>query len=646
MSDHDLSSLFGSRLRQAVRRAGRRVRQEGADVLPRRRHLRDDIVAGLPGAISSVPDGMAASVLAGVNPAHGLYASFVGPVAGGLTSSTRLMVVTTTSAAALAAGSALAGYDGEDRSAAMILLTLLAGGLMIVAALLRLSRYIRFVSYSVMLGFLTGIAVNMVLGQIPDLLGISAQGSVSVTKAWYAITHLPDAVPAAALCGASALAVLVLLGLTRWSVMSSLVALLLPTVGVLLLGAGSVALVEDTGAIPHGLPVPVLPELRLFSTELVGGAAAVAALVLIQGAGVAEAVPNPGGARSSTRRDFAAQGVANVTSSLFGGQPVGGSVGQTALNLTAGAASRWAAIWSGLWMAIILLAFSGVVGKVAMPTLAAVLVYAGAKAVSPGEIAAVARAGRIPALAMVATFVAVLVLPVAQAVGVGVIVSLILQLNQEALDLKVVRLERDEAGHTVESRPPRAVSAGEVVLLDAYGSLFYAGARTLQRQLPVPVAGQDAAPDHDADESAARAPAPGPAHREGPVVILRLRGRTTLGATFLKVAGDYAHALHEAGGSLYLTGVDPDLAASWERDGTVRGLAGVHVRPATPRLGESTRAALEAVAAHRTGGDTGHDAGHDAGHGTVHRVDPADDAGPFPAPGSPAPDSPAPDGDR
>lgn len=599
-----LAALFGSRVRRAARRAGRRVKQEGADVMPRRRHLRRDLVAGLPGAISSVPDGMAASVLAGVNPAHGLYASFVGPITGGLTSSTRLMVVTTTSAAALAAGSALAGYDGEDRSAAMLLLTLLAGALMIVAALLRLSRYIRFVSYSVMLGFLTGIAVNMVLGQIPDLLGIEAQGSVSLTKAWYSVSHLADADAAAAICGGAALGILVLLGLTRWSVVSSLVALLLPTLGVLFLGATSVSLVEDTGRVPHGLPLPGLPDLGLFSMELLGGAAAVAALVLIQGAGVAEAVPNTDGSRSSTRRDFAAQGVANITSSFFGGQPVGGSVGQTALNLTAGAASRWAAIWSGIWMAVILIAFSAVVGKVAMPTLAAVLIYAGAKAITPGELVAVARAGRIPTLAMVVTFAAVLLLPVAQAVGVGVIVSLILQLNQEALDLKIVRLRRDPSGRVVESGPPRTVSAGDVVVLDAYGSLFYAGARTLQRRLPVPVREEgEETPD---------------GRRRGPVVILRLRGRTTLGATFLKVVGDYARTLSEAHGALYLTGVDPALATTWEHESTARTLAGVHVRPATERLGESTRAAMASVAEHGAYDE----------HEIVHHVDPGEETSP------------------
>src|SRR6478752_7047005 len=120
---------------------------------PRRQDLRGDLVAGLPGAISSVPDGMAASVLTGVNPVHGLYASIFGPIGGGLTSSTRLMVITTTSAAALAAGSALAGVADADRPRVLFLLTLIAGVVMVLAGVFKLGRWTRFVPHSVMIGF-------------------------------------------------------------------------------------------------------------------------------------------------------------------------------------------------------------------------------------------------------------------------------------------------------------------------------------------------------------------------------------------------------------------------------------------------------------------------------------------------------------
>jgi sulfate permease, SulP family len=147
------------------------MRSWGRSIKPDRKSFGTDALAGLPGAISSVPDGMASAVLVGVNPVHGLYASFAGPVAGGLTSSTRLMVITTTTAAALAAGSAVSGLDADQRPEALFLLTVLAGLVMVAAGLLRLGRYTRFVSHSVMTGFLTGVAVNIICGQLGRCAG-------------------------------------------------------------------------------------------------------------------------------------------------------------------------------------------------------------------------------------------------------------------------------------------------------------------------------------------------------------------------------------------------------------------------------------------------------------------------------------------
>ena len=103
--------------------------------------LGQDAVAGVLGAIASVPDGMASAVLVGVNPVYGLYGSMAGPIGGGLTVGSRLMVVTTTTAAALAAGSALSGVAGADRSEALFLLTALAGVMMVAAGLFRVGRH-------------------------------------------------------------------------------------------------------------------------------------------------------------------------------------------------------------------------------------------------------------------------------------------------------------------------------------------------------------------------------------------------------------------------------------------------------------------------------------------------------------------------
>ena len=533
-------------------------------VAPARGTLRKDLLAGLPGAISGVPDGMAASVLAGVSPVYGLYASIFGPVGGGLTASTRLMVITTTSAAAVAAGSAVAGVPEPERPRALFLLTLMAGALMLLAALARLGRYTRFVPHSVMIGFLSGVAANIVLGQLPDLAGASASGPFALAKTWDLVIHPGRVNVGALLAGLFAIGVLAAFRRTRFAAYSTLVALIVPSIVVAVLGAESIPVAGDGGDIPSGLPAPALPHLADFSFSLLTGAFAVAAVVLVQGAGVSESAPNPDRTTSDSDRDFLAQGVGNLLAGLFRGQPVGGSVGRTALNIASGAADRWASIFSGLWMAVLLLLFSGLVGAVVMSTLAAVLIVAAIGAFRAADVRAILRTGAISRIAVSVTFLATLFLPVAAAVGIGVVLSLLMQLNREAADLRVVRLTPRDDGVFVEQPAPRRLESREVVLLDVYGSLFYAGSRTLQARLP------------------------DPAHAERPVVVLRLRGRAMLGSTAFAVLSDYAARLADAGGRLYLSGVDPAVRRQLRRNRTVERVDGVRIFEASDVVGESS----------------------------------------------------------
>ena len=546
---------------------------------PSRDALRRDAVAGVPGAIASVPDGMASAVLVGVNPVYGLYASMAGPIGGGVAVSTRLMVVTTTTAAALAAGSTLGAFSGADRPEALFVLSALAGVMMVAAGVLRWGRFTRFVSVSVLTGFLSGVAVNIVLGQLGDLLGSPQKGSPAVVKAWNVITHPSDISLTAAAVGVSALVLMVVLSRTRIASVASLVALAVPTLASL--GASSLIRVQDSGEIPSGIPTPHIPHLSLLtSLDLIAGAAAVAVIVLVQGTGVAEAAPNPDGSQSDPNRDFIAQGIGNVASGLFRGQPVGGSVSQTALNVAAGARTRWASIFSGVWMLLILVVFSGVVGKIPISTLAAVLIFAAVSSLRIGRIDTVLRTGLPSQVGLLATFTATLLLPVPAAVGIGVLLSLLLQLNQEAVDLTVVRLVRGDQRRLVEAPAPATLPSREVTLLDVYGSLLFAGARTLQARLP------------------------DPARSELPVVVLRLRGRTALGATAFIVLADYADRLRSAGGHLFLSGVDPDLLEQLRKSHRVDLRDAVTVVPASTTILKSTRQAYDDaeawLAAHAT----------------------------------------------
>jgi len=157
---------------------------------------------------------------------------------------------------------------------------------------------------------------------------------------------------------------------------------------------------------------------------------------------------------------------------------------------------------------------------------------------------------------------------VTAAVGIGVALSLLLQLNQEAVDLTVVRLELRQDGRFVEAEAPATLPSEEVTLLDVYGSLLFAGARTLQTRLP------------------------DPARSERPVVVLRLRGRTTLGATAFIVLAYYAERLRSAGGHLFLSGVDQALLEQLERTHRIDVREAVTVVPASETIFESTHRAL------------------------------------------------------
>jgi SulP family sulfate permease len=521
-----------------------------------------DVLAGLAGAIGDVPNGMASALLVAVNPVHGLYAGVAGPIAGGVLSGTGRMVVTTTTASALAAGSALDQVAPADRAAALVLLTLLTGVALTVAGLYRLARYTRFVSHSVMTGFLTGIAVNIVLAQLPQLAGRPG-------GAGQLLQHPGDVEPVSAATGLAAVVLLVVLRRTPLAAGATLAAVVLPTVAVTLAGA-DVATVADVGSFPTGLPVPDWPGLDTFSPALVTGALAVAAIVLVQGAGVGESAAAADRHAPDPNRDLVAQGAGNLASALIGGQPVGGSLGQTALNVASGARSRWAAVSSGVWMLLIVSLLSDLVGRVAMPTLSAVLVVAALGSMPVGRIRDVLGAGIISRVALVTTFGATLLLPVPQAVGLGVALSLLLQLNQEALDLRLVRLVPAGAGRLREVPVPAVLPDREVTIIDVHGSLFHAGAGTFQARLPDPA----------------------PSRR--PAVVLRLRGHRTLGTTFVAVLVRYRQRLDPVQGRLYLSGVGPEVAATLADRAALAG--SVVVYRATDLVGESTLAAARDAA--------------------------------------------------
>nr|WP_184029171.1 SulP family inorganic anion transporter [Deinococcus budaensis] len=530
--------------------------------------LRQDTVAGLINAVVSVPDGLASAALAGVNPVYGLYTSIAAPVAGSALVSAQLMQISTTTASALAAGQAIAGYPAAQRDGALFLLVLLVGVFLAIFGVLRLGRLVRFVSHAVMTGFLTGVAAVLVLDQLAPLVGYSPRGANEIVQFVDLLRNPAQFNVPTILTGVVALALVFGLARTRLATLASLVALVVPTLLAVLLGWGAVEQVADVSPIPRGLPTLTLPNLSLLSVPLLLAAFSLAVVIAVQGAGVSQSVENPDGRPVNPSRDMIAQGVANAASGLLSGIPAGGSVGQTALNVSVGARTRWAGIFGGVWMLAIVLLFPSLVGRVPMAVLAALMIQAGISAINTREVRSIWKTGGAARWSILVTFVATLLLSVPVAVAVGVGLTVILFLSSSASDVTVRERVTLPDGRVAEVVPPKTLPSEEITVLDVYGSLFFAGARTLREVLPSP-------------QGSAR-----------PAVVLRLRGRTRVGATLIEVLDDYADDLAEVGGRLYLSGVDEDVGEQLREAGKLDMGGSVHVVPAGEVVGDSTAQAV------------------------------------------------------
>ncbi|MEO8285311.1 MAG: SulP family inorganic anion transporter [Chloroflexota bacterium] len=530
--------------------------------------LRQDLIAGLISAVVSVPDGLASAALATVNPVYGLYTSIAAPIGGSLVQSAQLMQIATTSASALAAAQAIGSYPEAERDQALFLLVALTGLFLALFGLLRLGRLIRFVSYAVMTGFLIGVAVVLVLDQLAPLVGFSPRGGNEVVQFFDLLAHAGQFNVQTTIMGVLALVLVFGLKRTPLATLSSLFALVVPSLLVALLGWRSVERVVDISPIPRGIPSLIIPDLTLLTPELVLSALALAAVIAVQGAGVSQSVENPDGSAINVSRDMLAQGVANAASGLLSGIPAGGSVGQTALNVSVGARSRWAGVFSGVWMLVIVLLVPDLVGRVPMAVLGALMIAAGLSAIDYREALSIWNTGVAARLSILVTFLATLVLSVPVAVGAGVLVTVVLYLASSASDVKVRALIATDDGRYREGDPPTRLPSNAVTLLNVYGSLFFAGAHTLSDALPSPNGATQ------------------------PAVVLRLRGRSSMGATLIEVLDDYADSLANVGGRLYLSGVDEDVGEQLRRVGKLDVDGVVQVVPANETIGESTRQAL------------------------------------------------------
>ena len=405
-----------------------------------RASIRPDLVAGLTVWAVLVPESLAYATIAGVPPVVGLYAAVPALLLYAVIGSSRHLVVAPMSAtAALSIGVVgTVTSDPADFVALTTGLALATGLVALVAGFLRLGFLASFISEPVLKGFIIGLALTILIGQLPALVGVDKGSGNFFEKAWDLLTHLNDADALTVAVGVASFAVL--LGLRRLVPLlpASLVVALAGIAGVALFGLDDHGL-DIIGDIDSGLPQLGLPDLTGGQfIELLGGAVGVMLVGFAEGLGAAKTYAAKDGYDIDANRELLGLGAANLGAGLTSGMVVNGSLSKTAVNGSAGARSQLSGLTAALLTLVTLLFLTGLFEQLPEATLAAIVIAAVIELVDiaslkrlyrvqTGRLASVYRlTSRADFVAAVAALLGVLLFDTLPGLVIGIAVSLAL----------------------------------------------------------------------------------------------------------------------------------------------------------------------------------------------------------------------------
>lgn len=399
-----------------------------------RHSLRDDAFAGLTGATIVLPQGIAFAAIAGLPPEYGFYTAMITPVVAALFGSSWHTVSGPTTAISALVFGALSGIytpgSGQFIQAA-VTLALLVGLYQWVLGLARLGALVDFVSHSVMTGFITGAALLIALTQVKSALGLDLPRPEHLPEFLAALwNNIASVDPISLGIAMSALITGYTVKRLRPHWPNYLMALLVGT--LVYLGLGGTDLdVATIGLIPSVVPAFQVPELGMGTLrDLASPAFAIAMVGLLEAMSISKAVASKSGQDISSNREFVGQGVSNVVGSFFHCYPGSASFTRSGLNYESGAKTPLSAIFSAVFLFLILLLVAPYFAYVPIPAMAGVIILVAWKLIDFREIHHIFTTSRTESWIAGVTFVSSLAIDLEFAIYAGVLLSLALFLNK------------------------------------------------------------------------------------------------------------------------------------------------------------------------------------------------------------------------
>jgi len=347
-------------------------------------NIRSDLLAGLVVALALIPEAIAFSIIAGVDPKVGLYASFSIAVITAIVGGRPGMISAATAATAVLMVTLVRDHGLEYLLAA----TVLAGLLQIAAGMTGVAQMMRFVSRSVMTGFVNALAILIFLAQIPELTGVPMLTYVMV---------------------AAGLGIIYLLPMLTKSVPSPLVCIVVLTAVSLMMGF-DLRTVGDMGELPSTLPVFLIPDIPLNLETLMiilPYSAAVAAVGLLESLMTATIVDELTDTPSDKKQECVAQGVANTATGFIGGMAGCAMIGQSIINVKSGGRGRLSSFAAGVFLLFMVVVLGDWVGVIPMAALVAVMIMVSIGTFSWSSIRNLRDHPRSSSVVMLATVITV-----------------------------------------------------------------------------------------------------------------------------------------------------------------------------------------------------------------------------------------------
>ncbi len=512
-------------------------------------NLRADAIAGLTVAVMGVPQAMAYAIIAGLPPVYGLYTAIVTCAVAAILGSSRHLVTGPTNGLCMVMASLTAHMIGlpiGDKLQVILLLSFMAGVIQLGFGLLRLGGIVRYVSNSVVIGFTAGAGILIAINQLKSVTGVEYPDDVKPTRTWEVayetVIRFGDTNTFALIIGVFTALLVVLIPKIHPRLPGALIAVVTAAVACYFLGwdgAENVKIAQDIeGGIPSSLRIFQVPTFVSSpdwgsAQPLVAGAFAMAILGLIEATSISRSVARSSEQRLDFNREFIGQGASKIVGSFASCFAGSGSFTRTALCFTSGGRTRMAAIFSAIWTLLTLVLLGELANYIPIPALAGLLIVTAYSMVDQERLKLSWRSGMNSRIVLAGTLGATLVLPLENAIFVGVFLSLIVILRTTGkTDLTQLI---PQPGGGFDEVPFNRAPATPVVTVNMEGDIYFAAAEDLDAEL-------------------LRCITP-----KTKVVVLRMRGLRAVGSTAMSMLEYFWLLLRRRNIRLVVSGIQKEL---------------------------------------------------------------------------------------